>query len=307
MTMIRIKTDNSYLQIPIMFQRFCYRSLALASILFLLSGCSALSDLTKNIQKPNVSVENVRVTGFDFQQIELTYDLKVENPNALSMDLLSYDYELKLNENSFVKGQQARRTTIEASGDSRIEVPVSLNFQQVYRAVSNLRGADEASYSFLSTLTFDLPVLGRTNMPIEKDGKIPLLQLPDIRLRDFQIESLSLSGAKLNLQLDFDNPNGFGLTVNGLDYNLDVNGDSWSDGTALQDVSIKKNGVTELNIPLSLNFSDIGMSAFRALSGSQNLDYDLQGNLDVNIAHELLGNTSFNFNREGSVSLSNNR
>ncbi|MDZ7694589.1 MAG: hypothetical protein U5K69_26300 [Balneolaceae bacterium] len=53
--------------------------------------------------------------GFNIQQIELTYDLKVENPNKLSVDLLRYDYELNLNENSFVKGEQANRMTIEAS------------------------------------------------------------------------------------------------------------------------------------------------------------------------------------------------
>ncbi|MDZ7691317.1 MAG: hypothetical protein U5K69_09335 [Balneolaceae bacterium] len=47
-------------------------------------------------------------------------------------------------------------------------------------------------------------------MPIKKTGEIPLLQLPDIRINDFEIKSLSLSGADLNLQLVFDNPNGFG-------------------------------------------------------------------------------------------------
>lgn len=288
-----------------MFHSFNFRGLFLISVLLLLNACSALNEFARNIQKPNVSVENVRVTGFDFQQIELTYDLKVENPNTMSVDLLRYDYELNLNENSFVKGEQANRMTIEASGDSRIEVPVSLNYQQIYKAISSLRNADEASYSFLSTLTFDLPVLGRTNMPIKKTGEIPLLQLPDIRINDFEIKSLSLSGADLNLQLVFDNPNGFGLNINGMRYNLDINGNSWAEGTALSDVFIKENGTTELNIPFSLNFGDIGMSAFRALSGSENLDYDLQGNIDLNIAHELLGNTNFNFNRSGTVSLPN--
>ncbi|MDZ7691316.1 MAG: hypothetical protein U5K69_09330 [Balneolaceae bacterium] len=52
-----------------------------------------------------------------------------------------------------------------------------------------------------------------------------------------------------------------------MQYNLDINGNSWAEGTALSDVFIKENGTTELNIPLSLNFGDVGMSAFRALSG----------------------------------------
>ncbi|MDZ7694590.1 MAG: hypothetical protein U5K69_26305 [Balneolaceae bacterium] len=104
-------------------------------------------------------------------------------------------------------------------------MPVSLNYQQIYKAISSLRNADEASYSFLSTLTFDLPVLGRTNMPI-KNRRNSLLQLPNIRIDDFEIKSLSLSGADLNLQLVFDNPNGFGLNINGMQYNLDINGNS---------------------------------------------------------------------------------
>lgn len=278
--------------------------LIFACFLFL-SGCSALRDIGRSIQKPNLSVENVRVTGFDFQQVELTYDVKVENPNELSMQLLRYDYELQLNENSFAKGRQTRRMKIEASGTSRFEIPLSVNYQEVYNAISSLRNADEASYAFLSTLTFDLPVLGRSDMPIKKTGSIPLLKLPDIRLQDFGIESLSLSGAELNLQIAFDNPNGVGLNINGLNYNLDINGESWAEGTALQNVFIKENGVTELNIPLSLSFGDMGMSAFRVLSGSENIDYRLSGNVDLNIAHELLGNTQFNFDRSGNISLPN--
>lgn len=59
------------------------------------TGCQALQKLT-DAQKPNLSVQDVRVTDFAFDEIELTFDIKVENPNPFELHLTSYNYNLKL-------------------------------------------------------------------------------------------------------------------------------------------------------------------------------------------------------------------
>lgn len=267
----------------------------------LIGGCKTLQDIANSIQKPNLSVDNVRVTGFNFQQMELTYDIKVENPNSVAVQMMGYDYNLDLNGNSFINGDQTEKIKIEASGESIFQVPMTLNFSDVYRTISGLSDQDETSYNFLSHLRFNLPVLGATEIPVRKQGSIPLLKLPKMDVRNLTIQDLSLSGANLVLRLAFDNPNGFGLDINQLSYDLEVNGDQWADGSALQNVNIKENGVTELDIPISLNISRIGMSAYRILSGSEPLDYQLKGNFNFNALHELLGNTNFDFNRTGQI------
>ncbi|MDX1637952.1 MAG: LEA type 2 family protein [Balneolaceae bacterium] len=282
-----------------------YCSLLLITGLLFHSGCSALGDFSRNIQKPNLSVENVRVTGFNFREIELTYDVNVDNPNNLAVDLLQYDYELHLNDNSFARGKQSKKMRIEGSGSTQLEVPLTLNYREVFNAITSLESMDEARYAFKSTLTFDLPVIGRTEVPVNKTGTVPLLKMPDIRIRDFSIRSLGFTEADLNLEISFDNPNGFALAINRLDYALQVNGDHWSDGTVLEDVLIGEHGVTELEIPISLSIEEIGLSAFRVLSKAEKLTYDLSGTLDLNIGHELLGNTTLAFDRTGSISLSN--
>lgn len=275
------------------------------SLLITAGGCQTIQDIADSIQKPSLAVDNVRVTGFNFQEMELTYDIKVENPNAVAIQMLGYDYDLELNGNSFIKGDQTEKMKIEASGESIFQVPMTLNFSDVYQTVSGLgKNDDETSYSFLSNLTFDLPVLGATDIPVKKQGSIPLLKLPKLNVQNVQIQDLSLNGADLNLKLGFDNPNGFGLDINRLNYDLIVNGDQWADGSALQDVNIKENGMTELNIPISLNIGQIGMSAYRILSGSEPLDYQLKGNFNFNALHELLGATNFDFNRSGKVPIS---
>lgn len=273
-------------------------------LLITAGGCQTIQDIANSIQKPNLSVDNVRVTGFNFQQMELTYDIKVENPNTVAVEMLGYDYNLDLNGNSFINGDQTEKIEIEASGESIFQVPMTLNFSDIYGSISGLAEQDETSYDFLSHLRFDLPVLGSTEIPVRQKGSIPLLKLPKLNVQNLQIQDLSLSGADLVLKLAFDNPNGFGLDINQLNYDLVVNGDQWTDGTALENVNIKENGVTELDIPLSLNISQIGRSAYRILSGSEPLDYQLKGNFNFNALHELLGATNFDFNRSGEVPIS---
>lgn len=276
------------------------------SALFLLDGCATLEDLSNSIQKPQLSVENVSVSDFNFEEMELTYDIKVDNPNALSVQMLAYDYNLDINEHSLVSGNQQKKLAIEASGASTFQVPMRLNFADLYRSVQSLRDSNEASYSFLSNLTFDLPVLGQTKVPVRKKGTIPLLKTPSISLEDFSVSDINLNSADINLKLRFDNPNSFGIDVNALNYNLIVNGDRWADGTALKGATIRQSGATILNIPISVNISTMGMSAYRLLTGGESFDYEIRGGFDLNARHELLGQTTFDFLRSGNLSLPSN-
>lgn len=276
-------------------------------LLFFLSlvitGCQTLQDITESIQIPKLSVDDVRVTGFNFQEMHLTYDIKVANPNAASIQMLGYDYGLSINGDSFLTGDQTEKITVEASDESIFQVPMTINFSDLYDVVSGVATKDEASYRFLSHLNFDIPILGETEIPVEKQGKLPMVKLPKLNVQDLTIDNISLSSADVNLKLRLDNPNGFGLNIDQLNYDLIINGSQWAVGKALQDVNIKEKGITELSIPISLNIGQIGRSAYQILSGSESVAYKLKGNFQFNALHKLLGTTDFDFNRTGKISI----
>ena len=79
--------------------------LLLSCTLCLFVGCSTFNNLS-SIQKPAVSVQDVRVSDFNFTEMELTYDVKVKNPNAVAVKMLGYDHNLDINQNTLVKGDQ---------------------------------------------------------------------------------------------------------------------------------------------------------------------------------------------------------
>lgn len=291
---------------------FCYRFYAghlftmLCLLLLSVGGCTALQDLADNIQKPKLSVTDMRVTGFNFDEIELTYDVTVDNPNSLSLQLSSYNYDFKLNEETFIEGRQDEYMEIEASGQSTLEVPVTLNFKQVYEGFRDLSDSDEAAYEFLSELTFDLPVIGDTKIPVSKKGSIPMIKRPSIRVSNLEIRNLSFSSADLALHMEFENPNAFGIRINEFDYGLTINADQWAQGKSLANTLISEKGSSRLTIPLSLNISEIGLSAYRLLSGTEDLNYSLKGTFNLGTTHPLLDQTDWNVNRSGSLSLTGN-
>ena len=272
-------------------------------LLMLSTGCSTLQDLADRVQKPRLSVSDMRVSGFNFNEIELTYDITIDNPNALSLQLDSYDYDFRLNGETFIQGQQQENSTIEASGQSTVQVPVTLNFRKVYEGIQTLAGSDSAEYEFLSDLIFDLPVLGLTKIPVSKRGSIPLLNSPNIRVSSLNVQNISFTKADLLLNMEFDNPNAFGIEINGFDYGLEINGDRWAEGESLANTAIGSKQTRQLSIPISLNISEIGLSAYRLLTGSGELNYSLQGNFDLGTTHPLLDQTTLQLDRSGNLPL----
>lgn len=266
-----------------------------------LAGCQALQNLT-DAQKPNLSVKNVRVTDFAFDEIELTFDINVENPNPFALHLLSYDYGFNINGNTFVDGTRDKGLDIEASGTSVIHVPIQLNFVELYNLFGSLKGEDNADYELSADLTFNLPVLGETTLPLKKSGTIPMLQLPKVSVAGLQVKDLSLTNTDLELRIKIQNPNGFGLLLNHLSYQLSVNNKEWLN-TELDNenelLSVNENSSTYIVIPISLNTLNVGTSLINIINNAGDLKYSLKGSLDISAEHPLLGDTDFSFFESG--------
>lgn len=278
-------------------------SVTLIAVLVFLTSCQALQDLADNMEKPSLSITDVRVTDFAFNEIELTYDVRIENPNPVAVQMLSYDYDFNINENDFIEGKQEKKLQIESAGASTFQIPMRVNFSELYNLFSNLRNNDEADYKLAANLDFDLPVLGRTTLPIEKSGSLPMIKLPKIKLASLNVDEVNFSSADLTLNLQVDNPNGFGLLLNALNYSLNVNGRSWVNGSSKKDITISENNSDQISIPISLNISEIGSSVVQLLRSSGEVNYDLTGDMNFGATHPLFDNkeTTFTFDETGDV------
>ena len=265
-------------------------------------GCASVQKLM-NIKKPGVSVQDVRITHLTFTSIDLFFTIGIENPNALSISLAGFDYNLILDNNSFLKGEQEKTVSIESRSTSQVEIPLQLTFQEIYNTFSSLSKKDSSEYEAKFGLNFNLPILGNTRIPINKKGKIPLLRLPSVRISSLKLKKMGITTANLELDLQINNSNPMQFLLNQFQYNFQVAGNSWANGITKEKIAINRNSNSVIKIPIELNFLQIGQSAYQLINGNNQIDYQFDGSINFDTSSDLLKNVNLPINTSGKIDL----
>jgi LEA14-like dessication related protein len=274
-------------------------------VLIWLAGCSDLLNLLNqmNVQEPKVNFSQVKMTGLTFDKVDLLFDIDINNPNSVGINLAGFDYDLFLNQNSFLKGDQQDGLEIKANGKETVKIPLSLDFKSIYQTFQSVKDLDSINYELKTGLSFNLPALGNIRIPVSKSGYIPSLKLPSISLNQLKLDKISFTGADLSLKLNIKNPNAVSMLMKNLNYTFDVSGSQWVSGKTSQSMDVNAKSDNIVTIPLSLNFLNMGRSAYNLLSGNEELNYQLQGNADLGTSIKLLGDFKLPFDQSGKVKL----
>lgn len=272
-------------------------------ILTLLSlACSTLRELA-NVQKPLVTLDKMQITGLSFENISFKFDVGVDNPNNLSVKLAGFEFDFQLNDQSFIQGKQQQDVLIEAQSKSTVDVPITLEYSNIYSNYKNLENLDSSNYQLNLGLFFDIPVLGKTKIPVTTKGNFPLIKLPSIKISSLKLNNLNFTSANLTLNLNFNNPNPIGLLLNNINYTLTVNGNNWISGASEKSQRINKSSANILEIPIQLNFMQLGQTAYSIISGNSMVEYTLNGFVNIGGDNSLLQNRDISINQSGVLEI----
>lgn len=282
-----------------------YYFLITVSLFLLITGCSELKNLQNmlNVKNPDVKFEKVELTGLSFEKADLMVGLKIINPNDFTIKLDGFDYELLINQQSFLSGNQDKGLDIKANNFSIVQLPLALNYEDLFKTYENFKNDDLLKYTIKTGLTFDLPVVGKVRVPVSKEGELPSLKIPSISFKSLKIKDIGFSGADMVLEINIDNPNISALMLNTMDYNLNVNGKSWISGEAHDKIDIKGKEESTLTVPFKLNFLQMGQSVYQLITGNSDLNVEFKGNADLNSSLELLKQFNISVNENKSVKL----
>ena len=167
----------------------------------LIPGCASLNQLLEkmDVKKPVVRVNSVNLTALTFEDAALQFRLEIQNPNNIGVTLDGFDYRLDIDQHQFLNGDQTDKTEIAAGKSSFVNVPVTVNFAQLFGMVKDLVSRKEVAYKTEFGLKFNLPVLGMTRIPVSHTGTLPLPKIPEISLSSLKVSKMRLTGADLLL------------------------------------------------------------------------------------------------------------
>jgi LEA14-like dessication related protein len=118
------------------------------------------------------------------------------------------------------------------------------------------------------------------------------IEKPSAQVRDVSVSSAGLAGVQGRLALDVTNPNGFGVPISGIDWQLSVGGARAVTGAVQLSQEIPARGVAPITTSLSIQASDAIAVAGAIASGAHDysivavLHFSTQvGPIDVQIQH----------------------
>ncbi len=274
-------------------------------LMIAISGCGALSQLSRGVQQPEISYNSMQFSSLSFDGMTLLFNFDVVNKNRLDLTAHGYSYSLSIDDNRFLEGISEDGILLRQRSVSNVQIPVTFNFSQLSSAIGSVFSRDSVRYDIASTFSIDLPVMGRKEVPVSASGHLPIPKLPSVSIKDVRLGNISLTGAEVILALDFVNPNRFGVAFSDVRYRLEVDGSQWVSTRLNQIISVGGNSVNQIEIPIRLDFAQVGSSVYRLMTSGGSFQYRLTGDGNVDVDLPYFDTSRIPFDISGNHRISN--
>jgi LEA14-like dessication related protein len=243
---------------------------SMVTLVSLLLGCATLNQI---VQKPTVTFDTLNLENASLMESTLNFHFKVNNPNPIGLHASRITYALKLNGTPFTHGELGHGLSVPAGSVGALSIPVTVRYLDFFKSISDLVRSGTAAYDLSGTFA-----VGPFEIPFSATGSFDLPKMPKISLASVTIQSLSLSGARLNCRLAMDNPNAYALLFKHLDYDLKLGDITFARADAKPDGAIGQHGRSQIDVGLDVSFAQIGRAAYRLLMGNSS-SYRIDGQM----------------------------
>ena len=259
----------------------CHRFYVVILICLCVSGCQSLQEIAGMAPKPTAEVVGSSVRGLSLQNVLLLFDVEVANPYGAALPLADLSYTLGSNGVKILEGSMQPTGSIPARGKQIIQLPVTVGFAPVKAVLKDVRPGTVLPYTANFTISVDAPMLGRIEIPLSKNGELPVPAVPDVEMASFEIGRLGLDKASGTVKLRVRNTNQYPLDLKRLGINFALGGQEVGSSRLSDAASLQPGESTTLSVPLSFSPSTAGASLFSLLRGRQ-IAYQISGSIEAN-------------------------
>ncbi|CAI8586667.1 unnamed protein product [Vicia faba] len=230
--------------------------------------------------KPTADVKGIHIPTVNLHKIDLVVDVLIKNPNPVPIPLIDINYLIESDGRKLVSGLIPDAGTIHAHGEETVKIPLTLIYDDIKKTYADIKPGSIIPYLIKVDLIFDVPVLGRFTLPLDKTGKIPIPYKPDIDIEKIQFKKFSMEETVANLHLKLENMNDFDLGLNALDYEVWLGDDNIGGAELAKSANLEKNGITYIDVPITFRPKDFGSALWDMIRG-KGLGYTMKGHIDV--------------------------
>lgn len=245
------------------------------------ASCGYLS-----LQQPTVKAGAVHVTALDFQKADLVVDLDITNPNPSTLVIAGYTYDLQVESQPFLNGSSEREFELKPRDVTQVRVPVSVKFADLLDKVAALKGKADAGYVLNVSLAVKTPV-AEIPLAFRKEGRVPVLSAPQVRLRAVRAGPMSLEGVSLEALVEVSDP-GPSVTLSGFSYALSLNGVQLATGSDDKPQPSPSGGAHLVRIPIPVDQAQARVILGALLVGAEKPTFTISGKVSFSSPYGII-------------------
>jgi len=124
-----------------------------------------------------------------------------------------------------------------------------------------------------------------------------LVSPPSVSVDNVSIQDITYQNATVDFELLVRNPNAFGVSFDGFDYTLDIEGEEFLSGREQRGIQIEPVAQSTFHVPLTLNFQELYQFAQR-IKNLDTLSYHFTGQI---MPGGVFSGTSIPFRKSGAI------
>lgn len=145
------------------------KKMLLLLLLLLGASCSMI------VEKPQVSLKDVRFAGLDSDGVSIDFLLAVTNPNSFDLPLNGYSYDARLMALPLARGESRDHVTFGGKSTTDMLIPIRISYSDAMEILKRQPGLKEVPYQLNANLDVGTPV-GNVKVPVSKGG---ILTVPE--------------------------------------------------------------------------------------------------------------------------------
>jgi LEA14-like dessication related protein len=162
-------------------------------------------------QEPVISIHSMELAGASYTGVQLLCKVNVENHNAFDIPFPEISWKSFINNESFISGKFHENQLIQANQGAIIEIPVNLDYLELFDTIDSLKGSAQADYKIAMDVSFNISGFKSKVWKLEPAGVIPVLQAPVIGTSIMRVEKLHRNMVEWYVSVNIENPNVFEL------------------------------------------------------------------------------------------------
>jgi LEA14-like dessication related protein len=208
-----------------------------------------------------------QVQGLDNTGLNLVFYIQIKNSSSKAYFLSGYSYRFVVDQTEYLRLQTSpeSRLKLAPSEETLIALPVKITYEHLFRTVEAIQAKDKALCYIMGELAFADEKKERGRLPFSFSGEFPIYRNPQVDLVALNINMLTIGGSDLSLEIKLINTNGFELLVQRVSYRIKVGDHPIGDGNISGDKSIPSKGEKTFQIPMLLNFFEVGNDVYTLL------------------------------------------